>query len=97
MKLNEWVGGPYLPANKKAKVAVRYFHIPELKWKGLALGQHDARVVAAIKPRPPSPWRATRSRSRSESELPPVRVNLSSPPAVATSGQGAFPRPGPRP
>lgn len=52
VKLNEWIGRPSLVARGKVKVALRYFHIPDLKWKGLPLGQHDAKALAALKAAP---------------------------------------------
>jgi hypothetical protein len=46
VKFNEWVGMPSLTPGKH-KVSVRYFNIPDLKWKGL--GNHDARAMARVK------------------------------------------------
>jgi hypothetical protein len=47
-RLSEWVGAPSLPAGTH-KVAVRYFHIPALKWRGLPLGRHDEKAMAQVR------------------------------------------------
>jgi hypothetical protein len=47
-RLNGWVGAPSLPAGTH-KVAVRYFHLPALKWRGLPLGKHDEKAMERIR------------------------------------------------
>jgi hypothetical protein len=45
---NSWVGSPTLPAGAH-KVAVRYFHLPALEWRGSPLGKHDEKAMGRIK------------------------------------------------
>jgi hypothetical protein len=47
----DWLGPPDLPVGTH-RVAVRYFNIPDLKWKGLPLGQHDEKAMTRIRSSP---------------------------------------------
>ncbi len=49
--LNPWVGGHYWPRGKH-QVALRYFNLPDLKWRGLPLGKHDDKAMARIRNSP---------------------------------------------
>jgi hypothetical protein len=48
IKLSEWIGTPSF-GDGTHKVAVRYFNIPMLKWRGLPLGKHDEKAMERIK------------------------------------------------
>src|SRR5260370_24574724 len=50
VRLNAWMrdGGSQRAAGTY-KVAVRYFHIPDLQWKGVPLGEHDPRAMDRIR------------------------------------------------
>lgn len=51
VQFNSWVGGPAFRNAERGtvKVAVRYFNLPDLKWKGLPLGEHDPKAMERIK------------------------------------------------
>jgi hypothetical protein len=48
VRLNAWARAPILQAGT-VKLAVRYFHIPDLQWKGLPLGPHDPLALDRIR------------------------------------------------
>ena len=48
--LNAWVGGSdFLHEAGTYKVALRYFHIPALPWKGVPLSRHDPTAMDRIR------------------------------------------------
>ena len=48
--MNSWMGAPDLRNEKGPfKVSVRYFNIPDLKWKGIPLGDHDSKAMDQVK------------------------------------------------
>jgi hypothetical protein len=50
VKFDGWIGAARLPAETgTVKVAVRYFHIPALQWKGVSLGEHDPAAMDRIR------------------------------------------------
>jgi hypothetical protein len=50
VRLNAWACPSGLQTGSGTfKLAVRYFHIPDLKWRGLPLGQHDPMAMERIR------------------------------------------------
>jgi hypothetical protein len=48
VKLSVWIGRPHLQPGKH-KIVMRYFNLPDHKWKGLPLGEHDKKAMQRVK------------------------------------------------
>jgi hypothetical protein len=57
IELDGWLGRPSLAEVGKHRVSVELDHQPNLEWRGLPLGQHDAAAMARI--RASRPFKAT--------------------------------------
>jgi hypothetical protein len=49
LKLDEWVGRPSVSHEGKYKVTLRYANLPDLKWQGVPLGEHDKAAMEKVR------------------------------------------------